>query len=217
MDGVAPPTLEPEELGEAISHAQHELERAVREGGLSKDPMRLPLGALAVTLGAMHKLFVATVEQFRMTARTLDQRTAEMARQPIDPAAQAEMLRQVIAAAAAGANKEAARLARTHNRRTLLMGALTLFGVAGVATGGGYIWGQARAEANIQMTTVELATAFRDGPAAARSWLELMRNNDVQVALQHCTGQATWTDQGRQACALPIWLNTAAAEPPRKP
>jgi hypothetical protein len=69
MDGVAPPALalEPEELGEAISHAQHELERAVREGGLSKDPMRLPLGALAVTLGAMHKLFAATVEQFHLT------------------------------------------------------------------------------------------------------------------------------------------------------
>jgi ketosteroid isomerase-like protein len=65
---------------------------------------------------------------------------------------------------------------------------------------------------------VELATAFRDGPAAARSWLELMRNNDVQAALQHCTGPATWTTyQGRRACALPLWLDTAAVEPPRKP
>jgi hypothetical protein len=217
MDGVVPPALEPEELGEAISHAQGELERAIREGGLSKDPMRLPLGALAVTLGAMHKLFVATVGQFRMTARALDQRTAEMARQPIDPAVHAEMVRQVVSAAATGANKEAARLARTHSRRTLLLAALTLFGVAGAATRGGYIWGQDSASAHIQMTTVELATAFRDGPGAARSWLELMRNNNVQSALQHCTGQAVWTDQGRQACALPIWLSTAAAEPPRKP
>ena len=31
-------------------------------------------------------------------------------------------------------------------------------------------------------------------------WLELMRNNDVRSALQHCTGEAIWTDQGRQAC-----------------
>jgi hypothetical protein len=217
MDGVVPPALEPGELGEAIRHAQGELERAIREGGLAKDPMRLPLGALAVTLGAMHKLFVATVEQFRMTARTLDRRSTEMARHLIDPEAQAEMVRQVVAAAAAGANKEAARLARTHSRRTLLLAALTLFGVAGVATGGGYVWGHASASAHIQMTTVELATAFRDGPAAARSWLELMRNNNIQSALQHCTGPAVWTDQGRQACALPVWLGASQSESPQKP
>jgi hypothetical protein len=138
-------------------------------------------------------------------------------RQPRDPAAQAEMVPQVIAAAAAGAHREVARLARTHNRRTLLLAALTLVVVAAAGTGGGYVWGRASATANIQATTVAVATAFRDGPAAARSWLELMRNNDVQAALQHCTGPATWTDQGRRACALPLWLDAVTAEPPGKP
>lgn len=181
-----------------IQAAREALAQAVQKGNLTRDPLRFVLGGISDALGA----FLAGIKTTR---------------QPIDPAAQAEMVRQVVAAAAAGANREAARLARTHSRRTLLLAALTLFGVVGAATCGGYVWGQARAAANIQMTTVELATVFRDGPASARSWLELMRNNDVQAALQHCTGQATWTDQGRQACALPIWLNTAAAEPPRKP
>jgi hypothetical protein len=181
-----------------ILAAREALAQAVHKGNLTRDPLRFALGGISDALGA----FLAGIKATR---------------QPIDPEAQAEMVRQVIAAAAGGANKEAARLARTHNRRTLLLAALTLFGVAGTATGGGYVWGQASAAANIQMTTVELATAFRDGPAAARSWLELMRNNDVRTALQHCTGQAIWTDQGRQACSLPVWLGVASTEPPRMP
>jgi hypothetical protein len=182
----------------AILAARAELAQAVQKGHLTRDPLRFALGAISEALGA----FLAGIKATR---------------QPIDPAAQAEMVRQVIAAAAAGANQEAARLARTHNRRTLVWAALTLFVVAAVGTGGGYFWGRANAAATIQATTLELATAFRDGPAAARSWLELMRNNDVQAALQHCTGPATWTDHGRRACALPLWLDTPTAEPPGKP
>jgi hypothetical protein len=181
-----------------ILAAREALAQAVHKGNLTRDPLRFALGGISDALGA----FLAGIKATR---------------QPIDPEAQAEMVRQVIAAAAGGANEEAARLARTHNRRTLLLAVLTLVGVAGAATGGGYVCGQANTAANIQMTTVELATAFRDGPAAARSWLELMRNNDVLTALQHCTGQATWTDHGRQACALPVWLGAASTEPPRMP
>jgi hypothetical protein len=181
-----------------ILDAREALAQAVQKGNLTRDPLRFALGGISDALGA----FLAGIQATR---------------QPIDPEAQAEMVRQVIAAAATGANKEAARLARTHNRRTLLLMALTLFLVASAAAGGGYVWGHANTAANIQMTTVELATAFRDGPAAARSWLELMRNNDVRSALQHCTGQAIWTDQGRQACALPVWLDTPPPEPPQKP
>jgi hypothetical protein len=160
----------------AILAAHAALAQAVQKGNLTRDPLRFALGGISEALGA----FLAGIKATR---------------QPIDPAAQAEMVRQVIAAAAAGAKKEAARLARTHNRRTLLSAALTLFVVAGAGAGGGYFWGRASAAADIQAMTVELATAFRHGPAAARSWLELMRNNDVQAALRHCTGPATWTDQ----------------------
>jgi hypothetical protein len=181
-----------------ILAARETLAQAVQKGNLTRDPLRFALGGISDALGA----FLAGIQATR---------------QLIDPEAQGEMVRQVIAAAAGGANKEAARLARTHNRRTLLLAALTLVGVAGAATGVGYAWGKDTAAANIQMTTAELATAFRDGSAAARSWLELMRNNDVQTALQHCTGQATWTDQGRRACALPVWLGAASTEPPRMP
>jgi hypothetical protein len=192
-----PARAEEADVEAVILAAREVLAQAVQKGNLTRDPLRFALSGISDALGAFLVGIKAT-------------------RQPIDPDAQAEMVRQVIAAAAAGANKEAARLARTHNRRTLLLAALTLFGVAGVAVGGGYVWGQTRAAANIEMATVELATAFRDGPAAARSWLELMRNNDVRTALQRCTGQAIWTDQGRQACALPVWLDTPPSEPPQK-
>jgi hypothetical protein len=200
--GVASPRL-PASASEiaaeaAILAAREALAQAVQKGHLTRDPLRFALGGISEALGA----FLAGIKATR---------------QPIDPAAQAEMVRQMIAAAATGANEEAARLARTHNRRTLFLSALTLFVVAAVGTGGGYFSGRASAAADIRATTVELATAFRDGPAAARSWLELMRNNDVQAALQHCTGPATWTDQGRRACALPLWLDTPTAEPPWKP
>jgi len=194
-----PPALAAEAAAEAaILAAREALAQAVQKGHLTRDPLRFALGGISEALGAFLAGIKATC-------------------QPLDPSAQAEMVRQVIAAAAAGANQEAARLARTHNRRTLLLAALTLVVVAAAGMGGGYVWGRASAAADIQATTVELATAFRDGPAAARSWLELMRNNDVQAALRHCTGPASWTDQGRRACALPLWLDTATAEPPRKP
>jgi hypothetical protein len=54
---------------------------------------------------------------------------------------------------------------------------------------------------NVEKLTLRPAGASAaPEPTAARSWLELMRNNDVPAALQHCTGPATWTDQGRRAC-----------------
>ena len=126
MSASAPP---PAPAGEGdveavILAAREALAQAVHKGNLTRDPLRFALGAISDALGA----FLAGIKATR---------------QPIDPEAQAEMVRQVIAAAAGGANKEAARLARTHNRRTLLLAALTLFGVAGAATGGGYVWGQA--------------------------------------------------------------------------
>ena len=85
MDGVTTVGLGADEAGEAVRHAQAELERAVREGNLAKDPMRLPLGALAVTLGAQHQLHVAHVRQSRATVERIVEAIRE-ARVPINPA-----------------------------------------------------------------------------------------------------------------------------------
>jgi hypothetical protein len=216
MDGVAPPALalEPEELGEAISHAQHELERAVREGGLSKDPMRLPLGALAVTLGAMHKLFAATVEQFHLSARRLDQSAAEMARQPISPDAVARLER----AAATGAERRAVELARAHNLRTVLIAAGVLVGSTVAAGGLGYWRGHTSAVASIHETEDGLEAAFRTSPDAAAAWVNLMRLNDLPHALATCTGDRTFTDQlGSPSCLLPMRLEMPKPVVPTKP
>jgi hypothetical protein len=199
MDGVIPPgpelAPEPEELSEAISHAQHELERAVREGGFSKDPMRLPLGALAVTLGAIHKLFVATVTQFRSTARTLDQRAAEIIRHPIPPDAMARLEK----AAATGADRRAAELARAHNLRSVLIKVAMIVGALLIGIGIGYETANSRLTAAVAGLNRELA-----GPEA-RQWLTLIQDNDIVRADRSCGSQG-----GGTACSFELWT-----DPPR--
>jgi hypothetical protein len=118
-------------LVDALSDTQEALAQAVQKGHLTRDPLRFALGRISEARGA----FLAGIRATR---------------QPIDPAPQTEMVRQVIAAAAAGANQEAVRLARAHNRRPPLLAALTLFVVAAIGTGAGYSWGWASAAANIQ-------------------------------------------------------------------
>ena len=77
MDAVTPiesDAATPREAAAAIRHARAESDRAVLEGGLTKDPLRLPLGALALTLGAMEKLFNATAARFQTTSEDFDSR-----------------------------------------------------------------------------------------------------------------------------------------------
>ena len=56
------------------------------------------------------------------------------------------------------------------------------------------------------------AAAMSAGPQAAASWAALMRNNDLSQALAQCSGTSVWSANGRQACAVPLWL--AGPEPP---
>jgi hypothetical protein len=72
----------------AILAARAALAQAVQKGHLTRDPLRFALGGISEALGAFLVGIKAT-------------------RQPIDPSAQAEMVRQVIAAAA-GAHQEVA-------------------------------------------------------------------------------------------------------------
>jgi hypothetical protein len=195
-----------DDLGAAIRHAQAELERAVREGGLSRDPMRLPLGALAVTLGAIEKLFVATVAQFRITSEDLDHRltvAVQKANQPTDPKAM-ERLR---IAAARGASQEVLALVRAHNQRTTLVAGAVLAGSMLFAGIVGFCWGRWSAESNIHETELTLSKAFKDGPEAASDWANLMTHNDLPAAMASCTGSHVVVQDGRRACAIPLWLD----------
>jgi hypothetical protein len=209
VDALIPPedvAVGVEDLGAAIRHAQAELERAVREGGLSRDPMRLPLGALAVTLGAIEKLFLATVAQFRITSEDLDHRltvAVQKANQPTDLKA----MERLCIAAARGASQEVLALVRAHNRRTTLVAGVVLAGAMLFAGIAGFCWGRWSANSDIHETELTLSKAFKDGPEAASDWANLMTNNDLLSAMATCTGSRVVVQDGRRACAMPLWLD----------
>ncbi len=214
MDSVTPASLNADEAGKAVRHAQAELERAVREGGLSKDPMRLPLGALAVTLGAQHQLHLANVRQLRAVASDIEQQLStalETARQPADPAA----VDRLEKAAARGADRRSAELARAHNLRTLLTYGGAFVAAVVAAAIGGAVWDHSNQVATVRSTEAGVSAAFRDGPAAAASWLNLMNWNDPVEALTACKGINLKVIEGRRACGLPLWLDPPTQNAPR--
>jgi hypothetical protein len=211
VDGLTAGSLGPDEAGEAVRHAQAELERAVREGNLTKDPMRFALGALAVTLGAQHQLHVDNVRQLRAVVADVEQQMSaaiEVARQPVDPTA----IKRLETAAATGAARHAAELARAHRWRTIVIAAAVLVGGVVAGAAGGVL-----AERHSQIATEAgiTAEAFSDGPAAAAAWLNLMRANDVVGTLATCTGKSVVVADGRRACGVAMWLDPPLNPAPR--
>jgi hypothetical protein len=81
-------------------------------------------------------------------------------------------------------DRAAYRLAQTHERRTMLLAAATLFGVAVIAGGGGY-WGGYRA-------------------ATAAHVLETCQGGEVHVSQQN----------GRRFCTMSVWLDPATPAKP---
>lgn len=169
---------------DAIRRAKGELERAVAKAGLANDPLRYALGGIAAALDA----FQAGIEAVH---------------RPIDPAA----LKRLEVAAATGAARRAAELARAHTRRTALLyvgGVLLGMGLAGA---GGLLWGRTSVEHAAERTERRLAAAFQDGAEAAEGWAILMENNDLRRALDLCTGTRSYADQsGRKICLLPLYV-----------
>ncbi len=180
-----------------VQAAQADLQHGIDRAGLRDDPFRHPMQALSSIMG----LFPGLVGR-------LDG-AINQARQPIDPAAVERAVERLEQAAVRGADRRAAELARSRNRRTLLTYGGTFAISILAAAGGGFAWGQASANAAVRQTDQQLALAYRDGPSAAATWANLMRSNDANLMLAACTGLAVKTLEGRRACNLPIWL-----EPP---
>ena len=178
-----------------VREAQADLQHGIDRAGLRDDPFRHPLQALSGVMGLFPELvghLTGAVEQ---------------ARQPIDPAAVERAVERLETAAVRGADQRAAELARSRNRRTLLVyGGAFAVGIL-VAGSLGFAWGQAAANATVYQTQQQLALAFRDGPGAAAVWATLMRSNDANVMLATCTGLAVKTIEGRKACNMPVWLD----------
>ena len=204
MDGVTPIGLGADEAGEAVRHAQAELERAVREGNLAKDPMRLPLGALAVTLGAQHQLHVAHVHQSRATVESIVEAIRE-ARMPIDSV----VVDRIEAAAAVGASDRAGQLARMHIWRSGVIAGAVLMGVGVLSAMSGYLAGRSSAVATVSAVQ---AAAVRDGADAASMWATLMTSNDGTLVARACEKTSARSDGGRRACVVGLWT-----EPPVNP
>ena len=59
----------------------------------------------------------------------------------------------------------------------------------------------------------QVSLALGSDPDAAEAWLSLMRNNDVEAALERCRGSAVWTSNGRSACRVPLWLDGPGGAP----
>ena len=178
-----------------VQAAQADLQHGIDRAGLRDDPFRHPLQALSGVMG----LFPDLVGQLT--------RAIEQARQPMEPAAVERTVERLEKAAVRGADQRAADLARAHNRRTLLTysGAFAISIL--IAAGGGFLWGQATANAAVHQTEQRLAVAFRDGPNTAATWANLMRSNDAGLALAGCTGLAVKIIEGRRACNVPLWLD----------
>ena len=192
----------PEDEGgfaEQIRRAQDELGESVERAGLARDPYRFVTGAIAHTLG----VFPSLLERLEAAV--------ERARQPVNPAA----LQRLETAAASGAAKRAAELARAANLRTFLL-AGTIAACAVLAAGvGGFWWGRHGQAVAIASTEAGVMAAFRDGPGAAASWLGFMHANDGNLVREACAKSTVKAADGRRACAVGLWVDLLPNPPPR--
>lgn len=201
-------------LGERVSAAQQRMRRAVLIGRLQDDPLADLVEAMAQALGVQHEIHRASVLQSRQASAHLEEQlraALHEARQPLDPAA----LVRLEEAAATGADRRAAHLARAHNRRTVLTAVAAVAATLVLTGTGGYWWGQRAQTAAIASTEAGVSAAFRDGPAAAATWLNLMRANDGNLVQEVCAASTVKTADGRRACGLGLWLDVTADPLPR--
>jgi len=121
---------------------------------------------------------------------------------------EAETVQRVTVAIASSADAVLARRVRVFDRNTALRAAFALFLTAVTFLGGGYVWGSASAYLDVHETEADLQTAFNQGAAAARNWLDLMTWNDINTALANCSLQPSMTrlQSGRRVCDVPLWI-----------
>jgi hypothetical protein len=180
----------------APSPALDRLHAACDRAGMGRDdPIRLALEVAVSTSDRSAKALDAVLEESgHEIARATAERLGKLAEDHIRRRERARARWLVVAAAVAGV------------------------AAGGAALAGGYAWGRSAQRAAAVVTEAGLREAFRDGPDAARAWLELMRTNDVRRALSACRGEAAWTDPatGRKARRMPVWTEPAPPPPDRR-
>lgn len=123
-----PPGLLSPEMERVIAEAQAEMDRLVRLGGLQNDPIRHPIQALSVHLGALHALMLNSSQ---MLAKQI-----EAARQAVND----EDIRRLNLAAANGAERRAEELARSANWRSATVATVLLLALMCASAAVGWMW-----------------------------------------------------------------------------
>ena len=192
----ASPTSAADEFEAQIQHAQSELLESVEKAGLGRDPYRFAVGAIAHTLGVFPAIF-----------RRLEA-GGDRSVHPLDPSAVARIEK----AAAAGAERRVAALARAHGWRTVLIAAAVFVGAIALGGLGGFLAGR-----NTEIATGSRleAAAFRDGSDAADTWFNLMQANNGNAVRSACAAATAVTDGGRKACAIGLWVEAPSNPSPR--
>lgn len=197
---------------------------AARQAGIDDDgPLTPLLQALALTLDQLGTLTDRNARISAEHAAALSA-TLNQARQAADAeterfhahldAAKAETVRDVANHIARSADEALTRRVRVFDRNSALTAAAVLVGSILLAGAGGYWWGDSDASVALHQTEAGLQAAFRNGPQAARDWLNLMTWNDPEQALAQCRGTAVSIQFGRRACTVPLWIEKPVTQPP---
>lgn len=131
-------------------------------------------------------------------------------------ATEAETVRSLSAVLADTAERALTDRVRALDRRTAALVGLAVAGALALGAAGGWWAGDRSARAAIVVAEDGVRAAFREGPAAAALWVDLMRWNDPKSALSVCREPGEILMQnGRRACRVPFWVERppAAARP----
>lgn len=215
------PPADSNEIERAVLEAQEELKRAGGEPPFSRDPYRLVLAGLSVTLGVFPKV-VRRIENALSGATSQLSALVETVRHPFtdeERGALRREMKEAVRAASKESAVEIASAARATDRRSLALAfgggmlALALTGVAAFFAGKWSARDAARAEIAAARAELDIGQQrVSMAPAHAQMWQRLwLANPDIVEAVRRA--QNVTADQtGRRAGAVPLWL-----DPPAQP
>lgn len=129
----------------------------------------------------------------------------------LTPEGEADLIKRISRQADASLRDAVTKHRLRLERKTSLIAGGVVAACLVLGVGGGYWYGWSGGRNSVQVIERQVATAFQAGPDAAGVWLRLMQHNDPRQALEHCTGSAVWSDSGRQACSIPLWIDGPGA------
>jgi len=131
----------------------------------------------------------------------------------LSPEGEKELAKRVSGAVALGADERAARLAGAHNRRTVLVLAATLLGVAVIAAGSGWWAGRDAGRAEAAATAADLRVEFADGAEGAAIWRDLIKFNRETITRAAAQCERIADASGRPACSFALWTGPGPQAP----